>query len=199
MFRICALNYTRNNKVQCLLDEREQLLRLELKEYEQEHRPRSRSPTANPTHPAAAETHHNVEAAAVYTSMARPIMPSSLSSSSMPSSSRRIGVSLAAVPESSSHHRAYPSASTLDPRPTPTDNESSNLDLSEIHANMAMISDGSRYNGHNRVDSNQLPPYSPGNQRTMNGHGNENNNALLSDYVKGETRAQDMKDTGNFQ
>lgn len=65
----------------------------------------------------------------------------------------------------------------------------------EHHANMAMVTDGSRYNNHIGI---QLPPYSPGNMAPMNGHGGENNDIRLSDYVKGETRAQDMKDAGRF-
>lgn len=69
-------------------------------------------------------------------------------------------------------------------------------DLSEMHANLAMISDGSRYGGQ---ALNQLPPYSPGRQRTMDGHGDESNELRLSDYIKGESRAQDMKDGGSYQ
>lgn len=66
----------------------------------------------------------------------------------------------------------------------------------EHHANMAMVTDGSRYNNHIGI---QLPPYSPGNNMApMNGHGGEHNDDRLSDYVKGETRAQDIKDGGRY-
>jgi len=122
----------------------------------------------------------------------QPSSPSSSTTVPSSSSSRHPGIiNLALVPESPTaahRHHAYNTG--------PIDDAS--LDASEIHANMAMISDGSRYNGGSRVDSSQLPPYSPGNQRTMDGHGGENNDTLLSEYVKGETRAQDIKDTGNF-
>lgn len=66
----------------------------------------------------------------------------------------------------------------------------------EVHANLAMVTDGSRYNSH---EGSQLPPYSPGNNtRRMHGHGYESNDIRLSEYVKGETRAQDLKDAGGF-
>lgn len=98
------------------------------------------------------------------------------------------------MPEASLHGHVYASASSAEPVSPITQ-----VGSEPLEANMAMISDGSRYMGSNRTDlSSQLPPYSPGNLARMNGHGNENNDTRLSDYVKGETRAQDMKDTGNF-
>lgn len=54
----------------------------------------------------------------------------------------------------------------------------------------ALVSDGMR-------PLSMLPPYTPGSLR-MNGHANEGNEMRLSEYVKGETRAQDMKDSGRF-
>ncbi|ROW03653.1 hypothetical protein VPNG_07221 [Cytospora leucostoma] len=94
------------------------------------------------------------------------------------------------------------------------------LSSTEMHANLAMITDGSRYapqqinnssssnnngnifpntiNSHNNNNHNQLPPYSPGDHRPMNGHGDESNEFRLSEYVKGATRAQDMKDEGGY-
>lgn len=46
----------------------------------------------------------------------------------------------------------------------------------------------------------ELPPYSPGNNMrgTMHGHGGESNDIRLSEYVKGATAAQDMKDSNGF-
>lgn len=73
------------------------------------------------------------------------------------------------------------------------------LTAADFQANMAMVSDGSRYSGAvQQTERSQLPPYSPGNLRRMTGHGNEDNDTRLSEYVKGETRAQDMKDSGGF-
>jgi hypothetical protein len=78
------------------------------------------------------------------------------------------------------------------------------LSSTEMHANLAMITDGSRYspqqinNNNNNNSQNQLPPYSPGNHRRMNGHGDESNEIRLSEYVKGATRAQEMKDGGGY-
>ncbi|KAI5919636.1 hypothetical protein F4810DRAFT_476052 [Camillea tinctor] len=60
----------------------------------------------------------------------------------------------------------------------------------------ATITDGYRHQMHSGMPS--LPPYSPGPSRGlfMAGHGDESNDMRLSDYVKGETRAQNMKDAG---
>lgn len=54
----------------------------------------------------------------------------------------------------------------------------------------ALVSDGMRSMPH-------LPPYTPGSSR-MSGHADEGNEIRLSEYVKGRTRAQDMKDSGGF-
>ncbi|KAI2633069.1 hypothetical protein GGS26DRAFT_66131 [Hypomontagnella submonticulosa] len=60
----------------------------------------------------------------------------------------------------------------------------------------ATITDGYRHHLHPGMSS--LPPYSPGQSRGqfMDGHGDESNEMRLSEYVKGETRAQNMKDSG---
>lgn len=60
----------------------------------------------------------------------------------------------------------------------------------------AAVTDGYRHQQHRGMLS--LPPYSPGSSRGqfMEGHGNESNEMRLSEYVKGETRAQNMKDSG---
>ncbi|KAI2463867.1 hypothetical protein F4781DRAFT_414992 [Annulohypoxylon bovei var. microspora] len=63
-------------------------------------------------------------------------------------------------------------------------------------AEAAMVTDG--YGHRLQPGIQSLPPYSPGQSRGqfMDGHGNESNDMRLSEYVKGETRAQHMKDSG---
>ena len=61
----------------------------------------------------------------------------------------------------------------------------------EAAAESALVSDGMR------PSEPMLPPYEPGSSR-MTGHGTESNDMRLSEYVKGETRAQDMKDSGRY-
>lgn len=60
----------------------------------------------------------------------------------------------------------------------------------------ATISDG--YRPQHQPGMPSLPPYSPGSSRGqfMEGHGDESNEMRVSDYVKGESRAQNMKDSG---
>ncbi|KAI6371095.1 hypothetical protein MCOR25_004029 [Pyricularia grisea] len=90
------------------------------------------------------------------------------------------------------------------PLASPDANQSSTTTFNEFEtpedeaAAAALITDGS---SGGRVDlesgygsSSGLPPYTPGRLNPMNGHGNENNEMRLSGYVKGETRAQNMKD-----
>jgi hypothetical protein len=63
-------------------------------------------------------------------------------------------------------------------------------------AEAAMIADG--YRNPNQAGMPALPPYTPGeSSRFMAGHGGESNELRLSEYVKGETRAQNMKDSGS--
>ncbi|KAH6617875.1 hypothetical protein B0J18DRAFT_468216 [Chaetomium sp. MPI-SDFR-AT-0129] len=57
-------------------------------------------------------------------------------------------------------------------------------------ADAALVSDGMQPGDHT------LPPYHPGNRR-MSGHGGDND-TRLSGYVKGQTRAQNMKDSGGY-
>ncbi|KAK7953745.1 hypothetical protein PG996_014637 [Apiospora saccharicola] len=74
----------------------------------------------------------------------------------------------------------------------------------DAEAEAAMVTDGYRpqvAHSHSHSDSQgsmpALPPYTPGeSSRFMVGHGNESNEMRLSDYVKGETRAQREKDGG---
>ncbi|AEO59013.1 hypothetical protein MYCTH_2134741 [Thermothelomyces thermophilus ATCC 42464] len=57
-------------------------------------------------------------------------------------------------------------------------------------ADAALVSDGMR------PSDPALPPYQPGNRR-MSGHSGDNE-MRLSGYVKGQTRAQNMKDSGGY-
>lgn len=195
LLRICDLNYTRNSEIQHLLDEREDILKLELKLQEQELQGQpSPAPISQPAF--AGPNIDRDEEEAILSSMTRPAaMPTtSCPNASMPSSSRfMVGAAgLPSIPEASSSSAPanVPASSIPDP----------SMSSTELHANLAMIADGSRYTPtQTHGDHNQLPPYSPGNRRTMDGHGDESNEIRLSDYVKGETRAQDMKDGGSYQ
>lgn len=197
VFRICDLNCTRNSEIQHLLDERDEILKLELKLQEQEIQPQPRSPVPVSRPPVVAPPVRVApeDEAALFASMRRPAPMPSSSNFNMPSSSTFMSAGLPSIPEASS-------SSSASAGPTSSIPVESALLLSstELHANLAMISDGSRYSGNQlQADNNQLPPYSPGNRRTMHGHGDETNEIRLSEYVKGETRAQDMKDGGGYQ
>ncbi|KAK0617120.1 hypothetical protein B0T14DRAFT_258642 [Immersiella caudata] len=61
----------------------------------------------------------------------------------------------------------------------------------EQTAESALVSDGMR-------PGPMLPPYEPPRGRQMRGHGDEDNDMRLSEYVKGGTRAQEMKDGGGY-
>ncbi|KAL2021282.1 hypothetical protein VTK56DRAFT_7361 [Thermocarpiscus australiensis] len=61
----------------------------------------------------------------------------------------------------------------------------------EEEADAALVSNGMR------PEEPTLPPYQPGSSR-MAGHAGESNEMRLSEYVKGETRAQEMKDSGRY-
>ncbi|AEO64286.1 uncharacterized protein THITE_2110271 [Thermothielavioides terrestris NRRL 8126] len=61
----------------------------------------------------------------------------------------------------------------------------------EADANAALVSDGMR------PSEPTLPPYRPGNRR-MSGHAAESNEMRLSEYIKGQTRAQALKDSGRY-
>ncbi|KAI1842039.1 hypothetical protein JX265_001347 [Neoarthrinium moseri] len=65
----------------------------------------------------------------------------------------------------------------------------------ENAAEAAMVTDGYRNPRH--ATMSVPPPYTPGeSSRFMTGHTDESNDMRLSDYVKGQTRAQNMKDAG---
>lgn len=71
----------------------------------------------------------------------------------------------------------------------------------EAEAEAAMVSDGYRNHNHRTLAHTSMsapPPYVPGeSSRFMMGHTAEEDNEMrLSDYVKGQTRAQNMKDAG---
>lgn len=212
MCRICDKYYTRNTEIQHMLDEREELLKMEFKEQELQSRNTSTAPTLNiasPVTPVVSTPYatHDEEAAIdpmaigfVSNQSSRTVAGPSSANYSMPSSSRYAGPSLAAVSEASRYqslHSAGASSST-DPIASIPAESAFLLSSSEVHANLAMVADGSRYTPGQVIDQSQLPPYSPGNQRMMPGHGDESNDIRLSEYVKGETRAQDMKDSGGF-
>ncbi|KAK3682492.1 hypothetical protein B0T22DRAFT_285695 [Podospora appendiculata] len=63
--------------------------------------------------------------------------------------------------------------------------------LEDQAADSALVSDGMR------PSEPMLPPYQPGSSH-MPGHGPNDNDLRLSEYVKGGTRAQDMKDNGEY-
>lgn len=63
----------------------------------------------------------------------------------------------------------------------------------EEAAAAALITDGSRADP-DAARSGLPPRYTPGTLYPMSGHADETNEMRLSDYVKGETRAQNMKD-----
>lgn len=78
----------------------------------------------------------------------------------------------------------------------------------EAEAEAAMVTDGypqpsagavARVGSIGSAGFPALPPYTPrpsAHRYMMEGHGNESNEMRLSEYVKGQTRAQDMKDAG---
>lgn len=77
----------------------------------------------------------------------------------------------------------------------PVENLGAYHDTMDHVAEAAMITDGYRHSTMSGFTS--LPPYTPGPSRQfMDGHGNESNEMRLSEYVKGQTRAQNMKDAG---
>lgn len=80
-------------------------------------------------------------------------------------------------------------------RNRPAEGVAAYQDTMEHAAEAAMVTDGYRHSSVSGFTS--LPPYTPGPSRQfMDGHGNESNEMRLSEYVKGQTRAQTMKDAG---
>ncbi|KAK4242756.1 hypothetical protein C8A03DRAFT_39921 [Achaetomium macrosporum] len=84
------------------------------------------------------------------------------------------------------HHHHHPSLSSFPRMPMLSEE-----DQHQSAADSALVSDGMR------PSEPTLPPYHPGSRR-MSGHAGESNEMRLSQYVKGQTRAQEMKDSGRF-
>lgn len=209
---ICQLRMYSEDELQKALQEREEMINLEHKIHDQEAAPtpaRDMSPVVpqsnggfpttnirSNTHPSPASrttTYHTTPS-----SSSRPTRPGLRYAESIagPSSS------------SSSSYRARQPAEPVSPlspdSPITTaalpHDRGFILSATDVSANLAMVADGSRYTPqqHHQPDNNQLPPYSPGNMRNMHGHGVESNDIRLSEYVKGATAAQDMKDSNGF-
>lgn len=198
------------DEVKKLLDEREEMINLEHKIQDQE--AASTPPPAQNVSPVVPQgnggfaatntrpnTHQRPMSRTTYhatpSSSSRPARPGLRYADSMPGPSS----------SSSSSYRARQPAEPVSPlspdspistAPLPHD-RGFILSATDVSANLAMVADGSRYTPQ-QVDNNQLPPYSPGNMRGMHGHGGESNDIRLSEYVKGATAAQDMKDSNGF-
>lgn len=93
-------------------------------------------------------------------------------------------------------HRAVPPSSSSPPPPFSRMPMLSEEDDVADAAGAALVSDGGM---RSQSSESALPPYPyrPGSAR-MPGHADESNEMRLSGYVKGETRAQNMKDSGQF-
>lgn len=212
VIRVCQLRMYSKDEVDGLLKEREDMINLEHKIQDQE---AASTPTpaqnVSPVAPqsnggfAAANTRSNTH----HSPTSRTTHHTTPSSSSRPT---RPGLRYAAdsMPgpssSSASSYRARQPAEPVSPlspdspistAPLPHD-RGFILSATDVSANLAMVADGSRYTPHQQADHNQLPPYSPGNMRGMHGHGGESNDIRLSEYVKGATAAQDMKDSNGF-
>lgn len=207
--RICELRMYSRDEMQKLLKEREDMIHLEHKLQDQE---ALSTPTpAQNTSPVAPQGNSNFAA------------PSSRSNTyhTTPSSSSRptrpgLRYTESAAGPSSSSSSSYRARQPTEPvSPLSPDSPVATaaaalphtggfiLSPTDVSANLAMVADGSRYtphgHGHGHADNSQLPPYSPGNNmRAMHGHGGESNDIRLSEYVKGATAAQDMKDSNGF-
>lgn len=212
--RVCQLQMHSKEDVEKLLKDREEMINLEHKIQDQE-AASTPSPAQNASpvvpqgnggfaatnsrpnttqRPTSRTTHH-----ATPSSSSRPARPGLRYADSMPGPSS----------SSSSSYRARQPAEPVSPlspdSPISTaaalpHDRGFILSATDVSANLAMVADGSRYTPQHMqpVDHNQLPPYSPGNMRGMHGHGGESNDIRLSEYVKGATAAQDMKDSNGF-
>ncbi|ROW03121.1 hypothetical protein VMCG_05688 [Cytospora schulzeri] len=186
VLRICNMSLYSKGEVEHLLEERENMIRLELKIQDQE------SPSQSPTIPRSRSRTGSIDRDVTTTS--GTLLQQAHAGPARPDPGWLI------IPVPSATHVGIPSITTIPRIP----GAGFILSSTEMHANLAMITDGSRYSPGQQADhtsnnnNNQLPPYSPGNHRRMNGHGDESNDIRLSEYVKGATRAQDMKDEGGF-
>lgn len=95
------------------------------------------------------------------------------------------------------HHRHHPPHHPSSPPPFPHGRIPMPM-LSEEDAHSAAAADAALVSDGMRPSEPMLPPYHPGHRR-MSGHAEgEDNEMRLSGYVKGQTRAQDMKDSGRY-
>lgn len=163
---------------------------------QQQHQQQQQSPTRSQPHHhhEQQQQEHIQHAQAVRTSV--PVSPLTITTASTPIDPAREGLLI-----DHHHHRHQASVDSI-----------------EGAAEAAMITDGYRgpaeqshqqhqqqhhhhqHNAfaHTSMISSAPPPYVPGeSSRFMTGHTADDNNEMrLSDYVKGQTRAQDMKDGG---
>jgi hypothetical protein len=162
---------------------------------QQQHQQQQQSPTRSQPHHhhEQQQQEHIQHAQAVRTSV--PVSPLTITTASTPIDPAREGLLI-----DHHHHRHQASVDSI-----------------EGAAEAAMITDGYRgpaeqshqqqqqqhhhqHNAfaHTSIISSAPPPYVPGeSSRFMTGHTADDNNEMrLSDYVKGQTRAQDMKDGG---
>ncbi|KAL1862620.1 hypothetical protein Daus18300_008417 [Diaporthe australafricana] len=217
VLRVCELKMIPKDKVDQMLQEREEMINLEHKIHDQE--ALSATPTHNmtPVMPqgnrdfGATNTHPNTH----HFSTPRTTRDTTASSSTRPARPQLRYADPMAGPSSSSSSSSYrtPQHPTDPVSPiTPVSPLSTAaaalphdrgfiLSATDVSANLAMVADGPRYSPP-QADHNQLPPYSPGNNNnaraTMRGHGGESNDIRLSEYVKGATAAQDLKDSNGF-
>ncbi|KAJ9151296.1 hypothetical protein NKR23_g3146 [Pleurostoma richardsiae] len=200
VLRILERSYTRNSEIDHMLESQEAVLRLEQKLTEQRS---ALTPTDSRDEPPATGI----------VTTATDGVPSR----AVPGAPPAIVPFPAPAPASPRSSEAGPSSRRLSfASSTPTAVDSVSLPVlslpgmslaeEEAAANLAVVMDGSRYHHHHQRDSSSgsagpgggPPPYSPGRLRPMSGHGDEDNEVRLSGYVKGETRAQDLKDAGGF-
>ncbi|KAJ0109983.1 hypothetical protein J7T55_014785 [Diaporthe amygdali] len=206
VLRVCELRMVPKDKVDDMLREREEMINLEHKIHDQE------ASAATPTHsmtPTTPQGNHEFGATDTqpyshHSSTRETTRDAAASSSTRPARPQlRYADSIPGPSSSSSYRTPRPTepVSPLSPvSPISTaalpHDQGFILSATDVSANLAMVADGSRYSPN--ADHNQLPPYSPGNRGAMRGHGTESNDIRLSEYVKGATAAQDMKDSHGF-
>jgi hypothetical protein len=223
VIRVCQIRMYSKEELDDLLKEREAMINLEHKLQDQEALS-TPTPTQNVS-PVAPQSNDGFAAANTRTNtLSRPISRTTTYHTTPSSSSRptRPGLRYAdSMPgpssSSSSSYRARGQQQSTEPvsplspdspvasstvAPLPHD-RGFILSATDVSANLAMVADGSRGytpHQHQHQAAVELPPYSPGNNMRggMHGHGGESNDIRLSEYVKGATAAQDMKDSNGF-
>lgn len=219
---VCQMRMYSKSELDDLLTERENMIKLEHKLQDQE-AASTPTPTQNlsPVVPqrsdgfAATSTHPNslqrsMSRTTYHTtpsSSSRPTRPGLRYADSMPGPSSSSASSSSYRVRQQQHQHSTEPVSPLSPdSPVPSSSGAPLphdrgfiLSATDVSANLAMVADGSRYTPHHHHQAAaELPPYSPGNMRGMHGHGVESNDIRLSEYVKGATAAQDMKDSNGF-